>query len=263
MRLTLKLLTILTGAMGTLMLTAATISPREADSNVAEWLSIVGVDRPPSALVSTGADSAVTALAIILLVVAAIGAWEWFSGRQRQTPVSRAEPAPEKEPDDAIYQAERERLSVLSRARFHHATTAPLLGLDPNPAPVGDNRKGVFSYGPNYGHQTYNEKPNPQMVVVSEGDWKKAPGGKGKVVRLRLLNADGVGPVTLSFKGNGLRQIYRVGAYNPSDQLGAGGKGDTVWITLAMPSAIDSFQVLGEEDARIDRVDWDAAIPHV
>ncbi len=78
MRATLKFATVLAGAIGTLTVTAATISPQDADSNVTAWLRLLGIDNPPAALVTSNADHVITLFGVALLLLTAMGIYEWM-----------------------------------------------------------------------------------------------------------------------------------------------------------------------------------------
>lgn len=83
MGITVKLVTIVTGALATLLLTAATISPSDADSNAAAWLKVAGVESPPASLVSSTADYWLAAIGAVLLLVCIVGIFEWIFGETK------------------------------------------------------------------------------------------------------------------------------------------------------------------------------------
>jgi len=84
MRVTLKITTICTGVVGTLLLTAVTITPQDADSNIAAWLKLLGWHNPPGGLVTSHADQVVFWIGIAFLLLCLVGAIEWAFGWRRR-----------------------------------------------------------------------------------------------------------------------------------------------------------------------------------
>ena len=85
-------------AVGSTMLTMATVTPEQADTAVAGWLMVLGLQQPPAQLVTENANMAVFLVGAVFLLIAVFGFFEWWWRRnkavQRETPLT-----------DALYQA--------------------------------------------------------------------------------------------------------------------------------------------------------------
>lgn len=83
MRFTRKIIAIVFSVFGALLMAAATTSPQAADSNIAEWLRVLGNHHPPAALVTSHADQWAFWLGLVVLLVGVLGVSEWFFAPKR------------------------------------------------------------------------------------------------------------------------------------------------------------------------------------
>lgn len=83
-----KIVAGISGLVGGLMATAATVSPTDVDRNIATWLLLVGWQDPPRFLVTSNADYLVGGLGLALMVAAALSVWSLFMADSRNDPSS-------------------------------------------------------------------------------------------------------------------------------------------------------------------------------
>jgi hypothetical protein len=84
MQITRKIIVRAVVGAGGMAVTAATIKPVDADTNVAAWLKLMGWDDPPAALVSSMANDAIFWVGVVLLLIAGFSVVEWFWQKRKE-----------------------------------------------------------------------------------------------------------------------------------------------------------------------------------
>lgn len=94
MRITSKILSGSFSLFGAIVISAATVKPHDADTNIAAWLKAVGVHKPPAAFATSHADQWAFWLGLILLSIGVFGLFEWAIPRVFSRAVRRVEMQP-------------------------------------------------------------------------------------------------------------------------------------------------------------------------